>query len=673
MPKINQGRNNNFSTQYTPEKECALTSTKSMIKSFFSRISEYKSEQNKNKNISLFNKSYKSQLWSLLLKRKISPTLNLTYSKYCKSSKKLASNDNTASNNDRNRILCQAKHLVGAYSQTLNREWTISDFGLTQNETIRLLGTYSFALKRSFSHNDLKLSSYTLPSPDIDPDIDQSMPANVTPLSESKAESTDTGDIFQYNQSMGIDKPTNYLSFKKTTKKILSKIFNNIFSAQKRLNKVRIRSRNIMKATDVQTRWKNINITTKQMKKQMDKNQFSDLASLCFLEREQSEDYLFNNESLNNARIKQILSADKEYLSDDRLQKICSNIVSLMQGTSKEKEQQLEWLKNFSTLDNHKNNDSFFDNKQINNAKKILSHYGINLSFRHDRFLGRFRPNSKTNFHRIKINNKKLHQVLQHKNKLPKVKLMKELLNTHEKNINALGRLKNYDINKIRHHLFDRNIKLIAGFLNIIPFISVADALKSYAYKRITNYRKTTKKLADRRIHESLDKLPELLLESTEKDEIEKQLKQVKQLKIQHSNIKQQQSIANSTIHATSFIASTPLLLTGIVGSLINFFVSVLAKKTTLSAGAINRSRKDTYLRNNHQYTTVKDIYQNYKKLYLSAKKQNDTDKMKAIATLVKIGFGIDHDTLDTLVNSNLIENNQFKLSFSYTDDLSNT
>ncbi|MDP0588446.1 MAG: hypothetical protein QS748_04355 [Candidatus Endonucleobacter bathymodioli] len=567
----------------------------------------------------------------------------------------------------------QSRYLVGAYSQTLNRELTIEDMDLTKDEAIQLLGTYSPVLNRNFSHDDLKLS----PDIPIPSDVDESMSDLVTPISESEEGSADLGDILQYKLGLNLDELTNPLSL---AADVGGAAVGSVFvarAAQKRLNKVIRRRKNIMRANAIQERWKNIDLTSSQLKKEMNSKQFSDLSSLCFLECNQPKDTSWTGNKLSDFQyqkdmtcVKKILSYDREYLAPERLQDICNHVISMAQGTTDKKENKnLEWLKSFSNLGTAQENDWFSSKKELEKAKKILSNYGINLFFGYDKILGRFRSKSKAVSHRIKIDNKKLYDLLKRRDQLPKVEVIKELLDTYGENFGALGKMDKYDKRKIRHLRRDRNWKVGAAVVSVIPLIPASDAMKSRAYSRTANYRKKTKKLVNRRIKESLEQLQCISLTSAERNKIQEHLEQVRKLKSQHTSIKRKQAIANSSIHGVAAAASIPALLAGPIGSVVKSGVKIAAKTTVTASAAVSRYRKDEKLRKHNKYTTVKDIYKNYKKLYISAKEKNDVEKMTAITSLVKIGFGIDKEAFDVLVKSRLVENNQFKLSFSYADD----
>ncbi|WP_263079419.1 hypothetical protein [Endozoicomonas sp. Mp262] len=324
---------------------------------------------------------------------------------------------------------------------------------------------------------------------------------------------------------------------------------------------------------------------------------------------------------------------------------------------------QLRWFA--KTLEDDQAN-SMQDKKKLESINQILKKANIKIDYKTDKLLGSVRKNSKAIFHRIKIDTEKMYNHLQRMDKLPTVKGVDDILTRQSRNIEALYHLRDYDQWKVRQHKRDRNIKLASAVTGFLPVsLGVDEILKAVAYNKDRRYREKNETSMNSRIKNAYEARHNTSLNKKERKELARLLSNARDVKQAHMKIKKNRSEANEDIHIVAAIADPFSTVMGPVGRGVKGGIKATAKTTAAIAAMADRKIKDKKLKKENRFNETNDIYRFYKKLYLTAIEQDNDEKMDEIQTLAELTYGINGESFDALVRTELVENNKFKLSFS--------
>jgi hypothetical protein len=553
----------------------------------------------------------------------------------------------------------QARYLIGAESKILNKKLTIADLSLTEQQKIELLGVYSPILNRNFTHDDLNLDT------DIEKQTNTTnMSPLVTPLSQT--EDNNSGNIldileFKYNLRLqDLITPTSMFieAFSTFCEFMISYII-----ANKRYSKVK--KRNQLFFDPKKFLEKALNTPDNQLLSAYGLNILKTIFILQPLVAENSK--LID--------IKNLLVPDGKNIFLADIKNICNNLINLLQSPHSlpKKEQITQYTKQSNKLENLYNDlsliteDKLFDVKLSKTASSIFKIFGIILKYKTTKLLGKYikRTNIQAINHKLKIEISTFHKFLKVNNLLPNLSHLFKPLRQNMVDLCILHKISKLDQRKIKYHKTDKKLKYFSILGSLIPIIPVNDVTKVYMYNRGKAYRTKNQYIINTRIDKALTLINSNTLTCDEKNSIKNKLTSIKNIKNEHLQIKIKQNQVNSFIHSVSAAMFFTSILFGPIGSAVKAGVKSSSKLSTSVAGSVKRYKTDSKHKKAESFITTKDVYIYFKELYLSAKKQENTEKMKTITDIAKICFQLEPEAFDLLIATKIIENDIYKINLS--------
>jgi transcription elongation factor Elf1 len=416
-------------------------------------------------------------------------------------------------------------------------------------------------------------------------------------------------------------------------------------------------------------RIKNI-ITAYNVKKMVNKNslnysntvmsyvQFKSFSNISFL-----IDNNYSNKDIIS--LAQILSCHKSYQTAEDCKALVEKLIKIFPNDT-----DLQVLKIDITEENIANA------KNLGCIQTKLKKYGIAIKYQKlaplkqklaDKFRKQKNEKSRACMHKVIINKKIFYNKLKNVNKLQVAKVVIDIIQKYHETIDILYKLKNYDDWKLSFLTKDGARKVVAAITGFIPLIPIDELVRTCSYVLEENYRVANKTNMEHRVKTSLNMLQwqKQYFTDTEYTRLLCCLNNLQELKIRHIELKQNKLKKLQVIHLASGGLTLLTDITGPIGIGARNATKGAAKVTNSIYFMVRRYQGDKKQKQKNSFNTAIDVYKLYKDLYIKAKESSNEEKQNAILILADESFDLEPDEFKVLVNTSVIENKQFKLSFS--------
>jgi hypothetical protein len=426
------------------------------------------------------------------------------------------------------------------------------------------------------------------------------------------------------------------------------------FALYKR-HKINRRRNNIIAAYNVKTTVEKHQ--TAYTNKTMNFAQFKNFSHVSFL--------VDNNDNKQIIPLAQILTCHKSYQTKDSLSTLVENLIKIFPNDT-----------DLNNLEKDITEENIANPKKLLTIKEKLKKYGIAIEHQKlgslkqqigDKFRKQKNEKSQACMHKIVIDKKIFYKQLKSMNKLPKAQVIVDIVNNNNDTINTLHKLKNYDNWKLNFLTKDSAIKISAATTGFIPIIPVDELLRSGAYHLEEKYRMRNKANIQYRIKASLNILEQQKAEFTdeEHENLLSHLNNVQKVKTRHIELKENKVRIMQAIHIAAAVATPVTDVAGPMATGARSAAKGVAKVANSVYSMVLRYQGDKKQKQQQAFNTPIDVYKLYKNLYIAAKENNNIKKQNAILKLVSESFDLELDEFEALANTSVIENKQFKLSFS--------
>jgi hypothetical protein len=581
----------------------------------------------------------------------------------------------------------EAKYLIGRYSNKLGRELTVKDLQLEDSVKQELLKQYPHILDNTFDHSNLhpqQLSSVDDNNTQTIADISDvvntktdisdvvNTKADISDVVNTNSTQSDNSDVGDFLSDLVMNARVNLgnmditENFTRAASSSAGAVFatalTTIFSKYKQ-NKILKRSDIFNLYLDIEKKLShNINNHSQQLM-QTDFYALKKLLSLT------SSSLPLENDVYNKANIStdariivELLLFDKMPIDHNNLTKLVKCLLNLFQETRLPGHNKLLDLHN--KLQSNKLGD-FSSKTTIKYINSVLNFYGITIDFNTNKVFGstRLRSNVTALSHRIKINTNKLYLTLQRTNKKICYLDVSVIINNNINNFELLNKLTDYEKDKLALYKKVFYTNLVANFLSIVPLLPTTDAMMLIALRFEQDYAKRKTEQLEYSFKHSIQAITDSSLTAQEKNFFIDKITQLYQVKSSHLLIKHKKTLSKYNIHASSFCAKIALFMAPTVAFSILSAVKFTAKLSVEIRSIKKRYTTDKKKHKNDSYLKPKDMYLIFKKSYLEYKTNNCTDKADAIAKSASILFDLPENTFESMVNTQLVETNRFKLN----------